>query len=217
MSSSWKALWLSAFAVWVVLPIAGLQASSELVLLTNGRTLAATGHVYEGDSVVLQLLNGGEMICDRALILGIESDVPAEEKGAGGEPDTLLEGYPYANIINAASLEHGVDPGLVAAIIEVESGFEAAARSPMGAMGLMQLMPETALRYALVNPYDPAANIEAGTKHLARLLDRYDIDAALAAYNAGEGAVQKFGGVPPYPETMRFVSKIRLLIGTVLN
>ena len=217
MSISWKALRLTLLAFMFVFHSVSVQASSELVLLVNGQILAATGHVYEGDSVVLQLSNGGEMVFDRSLILGIEPDASAAAEGAGSGPETTLEHYPYADIITAVSLQNGVDPGLVAAIIEVESGFEAAARSPMGAMGLMQLMPETAVRYSLVNPYDPAANIEAGTKHLALLLGRYDIDSALAAYNAGEGAVQKFGGVPPYPETMHFISKVRMLVATGSN
>ena len=218
MSISWKALRLTLLAFMFVFHSVSVQASSELVLLVNGQILAATGHVYEGDSVVLQLSNGGEMVFDRSLILGIEPDASAATAGgAGSGPETTLEGYPYADIITAVSRQNGVDPGLVAAIIEVESGFEAAARSPMGAMGLMQLMPETAVRYSLVNPYDPVANIEAGTRHLALLLGRYGIDSALAAYNAGEGAVKKFRGVPPYPETMHFISKVRSLIDTGSN
>lgn len=79
-------------------------------------------------------------------------------------------------------------------------------------MGLMQLMPATAAQYAVSDPYDPSANIEAGTRHLRSLLDRYDVDSALAAYNAGEGSVRKFGGVPPYPETRNYVTKIQALI-----
>ena len=84
-------------------------------------------------------------------------------------------------------------------------------------MGLMQLMPATAKQYALTDPFDPMANIEAGTRHLRSLLDRYDVDSALAAYNAGEGPVRKFGGVPPYPETRRYVAKIRELVDAAQN
>jgi len=75
-------------------------------------------------------------------------------------------------------------------------------------MGLMQLMPETARQYRARNPYDPAANIEAGTRHLRSLLDQFELPLALAAYNAGEAAVRKFGGIPPYDETQAYVSKI---------
>jgi soluble lytic murein transglycosylase-like protein len=78
-------------------------------------------------------------------------------------------------------------------------------------MGLMQLMPATAQQYAVADPYDPSDNVEAGTQHLRSLLDRYDVNSALAAYNAGEGSVRKFGGVPPFPETRRYVTKILAL------
>ena len=115
---------------------------------------------------------------------------------------------PFAEIVDVVSVRHGVDPALIYALIEVESAYRPAARSPKGAMGLMQLMPGTAKRYAVTDPFDPTANIEAGTRHLRSLLDRYDIDVALAAYNAGEGPVRKFAGVPPYPETRRYVAKI---------
>jgi soluble lytic murein transglycosylase-like protein len=80
-------------------------------------------------------------------------------------------------------------------------------------MGLMQLMPQTARQYTVANPYDPATNIEAGVKHLRNLLDRFPLAEALAAYNAGEAAVQRFGGIPPFPETERYVSRILRLAG----
>ena len=98
------------------------------------------------------------------------------------------------------------------AVIQVESAYQTAARSPKGAMGLMQLMPATARRYAVENPFDPAANVEAGTRYLKSLLDRFPLNLALAAYNAGEGAVERFGGVPPYPETRAYVGRILKLV-----
>ena len=86
-------------------------------------------------------------------------------------------------------------------------------------MGLMQLMPATARQYAVADPFDPMANVEAGTRHLRSLLDRYEnnIDSALAAYNAGEGTVRKYDGVPPYPETIRYVTKILELVAAAQN
>ena len=105
---------------------------------------------------------------------------------------------------------HGVDPLLVRALIQVESGDRPTARSHKGAMGLMQLMPSTARLYKVRNPYDPKANIAAGVKHLKSLLDRLDgaVDLALAAYNAGEGAVKKFNGIPPYRRPATTCSRI---------
>jgi soluble lytic murein transglycosylase-like protein len=142
----------------------------------------------------------------------------AEEKPAADQqqPDatSLLQTTPYGEIIAAMSEAHGVDPLLVRALIQVESNYKPRARSPKGAMGLMQLMPSTARTYNVRNPFDPKANIEAGVKHLKSLLDRFrGVNVALAAYNAGEGAVEKFNGVPPYRETKSYVSKILSLAG----
>ncbi|HEY3381149.1 MAG TPA: lytic transglycosylase domain-containing protein [Vicinamibacterales bacterium] len=122
---------------------------------------------------------------------------------------------PYAAIIDKAAARLGVDPRLVRAVIQVESGFQATALSPQGAMGLMQLMPGTVKRYAVVDPFDPRANVEAGIRHLKSLLDRFDLSLALAAYHAGETAVDRFGGMPPYRETRTYVSQVlRLMSGS---
>jgi soluble lytic murein transglycosylase-like protein len=115
---------------------------------------------------------------------------------------------PYGAMIDKFSAEQGVDAKLVRAVIQVESAYHERARSRKGAMGLMQLMPQTARQYAVADPYDPAANIEAGIKHLKSLLERLPKALALAAYNAGEAAVQRYHGIPPYPETQSYVSRI---------
>jgi soluble lytic murein transglycosylase-like protein len=114
------------------------------------------------------------------------------------------------DIVNNAAARHQVDPALVKAVINTESGWNSTALSRKGAMGLMQLIPGTAQRFGVGNPYDPAQNIEGGTTYLKTLLDRYngDLSKSLAAYNAGEGAVDKSGGVPWYPETRRYVQKV---------
>ncbi len=112
--------------------------------------------------------------------------------------------------------QHGVRPDLVHAVIQAESAFNPMARSNKGAMGLMQLMPATAVRFGVTNAYDPAQNIRAGVSYLKHLLERYsqNEELALAAYNAGPGAVEKYGAVPPYRETRDYVSKIRSRAGS---
>jgi soluble lytic murein transglycosylase-like protein len=123
----------------------------------------------------------------------------------------------YDDLIEQHSAEQGVRPELVRAVIQAESAFNPNARSVKGAMGLMQLMPATAVQYGVANPYDPRENIRAGVAYLRSLLTRYDdkVDLALAAYNAGPGAVKKYGGaVPPYRETMNYVERIQGKIKT---
>jgi hypothetical protein len=113
-------------------------------------------------------------------------------------------------IVRSAAERHKVDPALVKAVISTESAWNPRATSRKGAMGLMQLIPSTAKRYGGGNLYDPAQNVEAGTLYLKWLLDRYngDLTKSLAAYNAGERAVDNSGGVPPYWETQRYVRKV---------
>jgi soluble lytic murein transglycosylase-like protein len=106
-----------------------------------------------------------------------------------------------------------VDVRLVHAVIEAESNYQPRARSPKGAKGLMQLMPATARQYAVRDPYDPRANIDAGVRHLKDLLGRFDLGLALAAYNAGEGTVRRHGGLPPFAETQRYVARILQRLG----
>ena len=118
---------------------------------------------------------------------------------------------PYETLISEHSRAQGVRPALVRAVMQVESGFNPYARSPKGAMGLMQLMPATARQYGVRNAFNPAENVRAGVAYLRELLDRYqdNEELALAAYNAGPGAVDKHGQtVPPYRETQSYVAQI---------
>ncbi len=112
--------------------------------------------------------------------------------------------------VSAASAKYGVPSSLIRGVIEQESGMNPNAVSPAGAMGLMQLMPNTAKEMGLSNPFDVVGNIDAGTRYLGTLINRYngDVPLALAAYNAGPGAVEEYGGVPPYPQTQNYVSRV---------
>ena len=207
--------------------VAAVPASAEIVYLSSGKTLSVKSHRIEGESIILTMRSGGEVTCDRSIIQRIVPDeVPYEEPtteapGATAQATVapvdpaLLQATPYGEIIAAMSQAHGVDPMLVRALIQVESNYRPGAKSHKGAMGLMQLMPSTARQYKVRNPYDPTANIGAGVKHLKGLIDRMDgaIDMALAAYNAGEGAVKKFKGIPPYRETRNYVSRILSIAG----
>jgi len=164
--------------------------------------------------VVLLLRAGGEIACDRSLVARIDPDevpYPEPDAEAAAEDDEPIGG-PYREAIQAAAARHGLEARLLESVIRVESNFAHRARSRKGAMGLMQLMPATARQYALSDPYDPAGNIDAGAQHLRNLLDRFDLPVALAAYNAGEAAVARYGGVPPYRETRAYVARILRLV-----
>ena len=226
--------------VFIALSVLGVAAPAraELVFFSSGRTLNVKGHRTEGPSLVLTLRGGGEVVCELALVTRIAPDeapypepeeirLKADPTAANSQEQIRLKADPTAAVddrgirlqpdleafIDRISAREGVDARLVRAVIEVESGYRPLARSPKGAMGLMQLMPATARQYAVTNPYDPAANIEAGIKHLKSLLARFPRALALAAYNAGDAAVERFGGIPPYAETRNYVSRILQIVG----
>lgn len=135
--------------------------------------------------------------------------VMAPKPAMPGRPAPVVEA-----LIEQTAGRHEVDPRLVRSVVAVESNFNPYAVSPKGAQGLMQLMPATARRFGVANSFDPAANLEAGVKYLKYLQDLFqDERLALAAYNAGEGAVQRHKGVPPYAETQDYVEKVRRLYG----
>lgn len=212
----------ASFVSFVTLAIIlnAAPARAELVFFASGRNMSVKAHRTEGDSLVLVLRSGGEIICDPSAIGSIEPDevpYPELERTAGtaiaadGGTQAVQR---YGAIIDKVSAANGVDPRLVRAVIQVESAGQRSARSRKGAMGLMQLMPATARQYGVTDPYDPESNIQGGIKHLKMLLGRFPTALALAAYNAGEAAVQRFGGVPPYPETRAYVSRILTLAGS---
>ena len=199
-----------------VLTLHALPARAELAYFSTGRTLSIKAHRIEGGSLVLTLRNGGEIVCETSAIARFAPDevpYPEPEPVLAPAPVPASASVPYADIIEKFSGEQGVDAKLVRAVIEVESAYRNTARSRKGAMGLMQLMPETARQYGVKDPYDPASNIEGGVKYLKALLQKLPRDLALAAYNAGEGAVERFHGIPPYAETRSYVSRIVQLLG----
>jgi soluble lytic murein transglycosylase-like protein len=197
-----------------IIVAAATPARAEIVFLASGQVLSVKSHREEGGAVVLVLRNGGEMTCDVSMVARIAPDEVPHPEDLPPKPIEALAPVPYGDIIDRVAAEQKVDPKVVRAVITVESAFKQRARSRKGAMGLMQLMPDTARRYGVDNPYDPASNIEAGIKHLKSLIDRFaSLPLALAAYNAGEAAVERFRGIPPYAETRQYVSAILKLLG----
>ena len=116
----------------------------------------------------------------------------------------------FDDVILSASNRHSIDADLIRAVIKTESDFNSNARSPKGAMGLMQLMPDTAKQHNVLDAYNPLDNIEGGVRHLRLLLSRYreDVELSLAAYNAGINAIERYGGIPPYAETREYVRRV---------
>jgi soluble lytic murein transglycosylase-like protein len=181
---------------------AGSPASAEIALLSSGLTMKLESHRVEGETVVLALKGGGEIGLPRSAVRGFVPDEVVDEMSRS-------EGDLRALAAEVAR-RHGLDPDLVLAVVGVESAFRPEAVSPKGAQGLMQLMPQTSAALGVHDALDPAANLDAGVRHLGSLLTLYggDVSRALAAYNAGEGAVARHGGIPPYRETRAYVRRV---------
>jgi soluble lytic murein transglycosylase-like protein len=199
----------------------GTPAAAELVYFESGRALSVKAVRSTGDAVILKLRSGGEVTLGRERIVRVEPDeveypdeteIPSVVQAAASASAAPSIPAKYRELVARTARKHGVDAGLVHAVIQVESGYEHRARSPKGARGLMQLLPSTGRQYGALDLFDPTVNVDAGVRHLKSLLGRFDLPIALAAYNAGEGAVARFGGIPPFRETRNYVSRILGLI-----
>jgi hypothetical protein len=192
-----------------------------LAVFVDGRILPIGGaRLLDERKIRLELLNGGGIVVpvtrvDRIVEDAVEPDpqpVPQASPACGfGYVDQALPpGTPFAAEIAAAAKAANIHPGLVMAVVQAESAFRPYAISPVGAAGLMQLMPSVWLGARLQTPFEPSSNLRAGSRHLRALLERFkgDLTLALAAYNAGAAAVEKYGGVPPYAETRGYVRRV---------
>jgi soluble lytic murein transglycosylase-like protein len=178
-------------------------ARADYAVLQSGQRIHITGYERVGDTLHLTMTGGTlEIPADSVLRIDPEDTfLPVKVK--------LLD-VPFASLIADSSRAHGVAPELVASVIAVESNFNPNAVSWKSARGLMQLMPDTAVRLGVKNVFDPQQNIEAGTRYLKELLLRYNYDLALtlAAYNAGPNRVEQYRSVPPYRETRDYVRRV---------
>lgn len=199
----------------------------DLVAWDNSTRNSGADHIaiYLGDGKILEAPRTGLdiriiSIADSGhgtpdYIRRVLPDAPVAPAAPVGAPtaSSRVAGVPFADLFNAAGSRYGVDPVLLAAMARTESGFDPAAVSPAGAQGLMQLMPGTAKGLGVTDPFDPAQSVQGAAQLMRDLLDRFGrVGEALAGYNAGPGAVIRYGGVPPYAETQGYVQKILALV-----
>jgi soluble lytic murein transglycosylase-like protein len=209
---------LLAIVVCAAILSAAPGARADYAVLKSGVRLHISGYEPAGNpvgSTVRLAIDGGTIEVPAAELIGIEP----EDQFPGPPAAAMPEPGPFAQLIRDAAKKHGVDEKLIRHVILVESNYNPRAVSRRQAQGLMQLLPQTAAKYSVANVYDPAQNIDAGTHYLKDLLARFrgNLKLALAAYNAGPELVERYGGVPPYPETQGYVRKILALVAAEKN
>ena len=195
--------------------LAGAATAGEYAVLANGARLHVDRHEADGAKVRLYYSTGFVEL-ESSVVTGYEAEeyvapvaVAMAAVAAAPATDVATEAPTPLELADAAADRYGLPRALVRSVMAAESGFEPLALSPKGAIGLMQLMPGTA-QVLGADPHDPAQNVDAGTRYLRDLLEKYNygLRHALAAYNAGPGAVDKYNGVPPYRETIDYISRI---------
>ena len=193
----------------------GLAAQAgEFVVLSNGFRMHADSHVADGSVVRLQTSQGVIEIQAGTVVAFEREDytAPVAPPAAAPVPPRPVPTPTPQELVTRAALHAGLPPAIVHSIARAESGYRQEAVSPKGAIGLMQLMPKTAAELD-ADPHDPAQNADAGARYLRYLLQKYQNDPhqvskAVAAYNAGPAAVDKYHGIPPYPETIQYVQRV---------
>jgi transglycosylase-like protein with SLT domain len=190
----------------LAMALAAPALRAEYVVLRSGQRLTVTGYQLLGDKYRLQM-KGGSVLVPAGEVVAIE---PEDVFTPVAVAQPVVKG-PYRELIEAAAARYKVDADLISSVIAVESNFDPKAISRKNAHGLMQLLPETAARLGVQNIDDPKENIEAGTRYLSELLQKYgnDLVLTLAAYNAGPERVQQYGSVPPFPETISYVRRVK--------
>ncbi len=194
----------------IFLAAAGLLAAApaahaDWAVLRNGQRLYITGYERRGKNIVLQL-PGGETTLPAKAVVRFET----EDVFPAALPVSNAPRGPYRSLVTKAAQKNGLNRRLLASVIRAESNFHPKAVSPKGALGLMQLMPKTARQLAVSNPFNPEQNVQAGARYLKELLGKFGkVNLALAAYNAGPGAVRQYHGVPPFRETREYIARVR--------
>jgi soluble lytic murein transglycosylase-like protein len=209
-----KKIFAMLLTFWPVIGV--LSLGSEIVIFQEGKYLEIERHEEKEDHYIL-FFKGGQVSCPKSAVSEIRLARTREIIKSEVKKEKSNNNEDYKKIVDDLSGRYDVDPSLVKAIIKVESNYNPNAVSPKGAKGLMQLMPATADRFKAKDIFDVHENIEAGIKYLKFLFDKYNdrLDLVLAAYNAGEEAVDQYNGIPPYSETVDYVVKVCDIYGAM--